>query len=674
MSRQRIPTLRAQLNRLLLISLGAVAVLALGAVLSLHLISRELTAFDRELRPLVDGVADTRADMSAAQAAYRGYLIEPDPAVLAAFETRSGAVARDQRELTRHGQGYVSDARLGATFDAQERWFTEARAMIAARQTDRPWSIRRSTRLFDVVTQEQSTLRDAILEQRTRHMAAYRRLMRISQAGTIVLALLCLVIAIAASRRLGRRIARPLQEMAGTAIRLAEGETGARVRPTRANREVAALAASFNTMAAANETHDQARNRSFSLHELTGQVASALAGAGSDPAGWSRACGLIGRGLGLDRVVLVRRGDRPGDPVRLGAWDATGSGIDPELDRLALAGLADPAGHPHSRRPPLVASGSAELHKVFGPHTAAIAERGGIASWYVGQLALPDQVLGHLIMASTRRTAWDLPTLGAADRWATLAASIVAEGAVVEELRRLDQQKSEFMATTSHELRTPLTSIAGYLEMLADGDLGDLTAPQERAFAVIDRNVRRLRVLIEDQLMLNRLDSGRAQTVREQVDVGDELHRVLENLLPQATDAGVTLVTTTLESGLRMMGDRDQVGRALVNVVGNAIKFSPRGSIVELSATRAGEHVRIVCRDFGMGIPAAELEHLFTRFYRASNATARAIQGSGLGLAIVRAVTEAHGGDVQVDSREGEGTTVTLTLAMSGRPVSSAHA
>ncbi|UAL29222.1 HAMP domain-containing protein [Nocardioides rotundus] len=669
-----IPTLRGQLNRLLLVAVGAVVVLGLGAVLSLHQISRDLSAFDQELTPLVDGAADMRADMAAAQAVYRGYLIDPSPDVLVWFNKREDAVRTDQADVARYGRGYIPAEDLEATFTAQDRWFAEARAMIRQREDGRSWTIERSSRLFESVTTAQDDLRATILAERAEHTSGYRRLLLVSQLGTVGLALLCLAIGVTVSRRLSRRISRPIQEVAGAAIRLAQGDIDTRVRPSRASQEVAALAASFNTMAASHQSHEQERNRSFSLHELTGHVATALAGAGSDQTGWSRACRLIGEGLGLDRVVLLRRGELPGEHHRLGEWDAPGSTFGPDLDRLAVESRSGDAGGPPRRQAPLVASGSQDLAQTFGPRTAAVAEQAGVVSWYVGQLALPDQVLGHLVMVSSRPMVWDLPTRGAADRWASLAASIVAEGSVVEELRRLDQQKSEFMATTSHELRTPLTSIAGYLEMLADGDLGDLTAPQERAFAVIDRNVRRLRVLIEDQLMLNRLDSGRAQTVREQVDVGDELHRVLENLLPQATDAGVTLVTTTLESGLRMMGDRDQVGRALVNVVGNAIKFSPRGSIVELSATRAGEHVRIVCRDFGMGIPAAELEHLFTRFYRASNATARAIQGSGLGLAIVRAVTEAHGGDVQVVSREGEGTTVTLTFAMSGRPVSSAHA
>lgn len=138
--------------------------------------------------------------------------------------------------------------------------------------------------------------------------------------------------------------------------------------------------------------------------------------------------------------------------------------------------------------------------------------------------------------------------------------------------------------------------------------------------------------------------------------------RVVEQLCPVAQAAGVDLTIERGDEPVPVHGDAQQIERAVTNVVSNAVKFTPAGGTVAVTTDRHGDVVRITCRDSGMGIPEAERQRLFTRFFRASDAQAGQIQGTGLGLVIVRTIAEAHGGEVELSSVEGEGTTVTITL------------
>lgn len=139
--------------------------------------------------------------------------------------------------------------------------------------------------------------------------------------------------------------------------------------------------------------------------------------------------------------------------------------------------------------------------------------------------------------------------------------------------------------------------------------------------------------------------------------------RVVEQLEPVARSAGVELVLDHGDEPLLVRGDAGQIERAVGNVVSNAVKFTPAGGRVHLTTRQEGGEVRIVCSDTGMGIPAADQQRLFTRFFRASNAQEGHVPGTGLGLVIVETIARAHGGGVTLESVEGEGTTVTITLA-----------
>lgn len=231
-------------------------------------------------------------------------------------------------------------------------------------------------------------------------------------------------------------------------------------------------------------------------------------------------------------------------------------------------------------------------------------------------------------------------------------------------LQDLDQQKDVFLSTVSHELRTPLTSINGYVEMLEDGDAGDLSCQQSRMVDVIGRNTQRLRGLIEDLLVLNRLEAAVQSGAGEDMTTAQLLGHVVEELLPVARNAGVDL-RNEISDDVLVRGDRAQLGRALTNVVSNGVKFTPAGGSVTLTSrlVEDGRFVELACTDTGMGIPEADQQRLFTRFFRASNATTAQVPGTGLGLVIVQGIVERHGGRLELESVENEGTTVRLLLA-----------
>lgn len=236
------------------------------------------------------------------------------------------------------------------------------------------------------------------------------------------------------------------------------------------------------------------------------------------------------------------------------------------------------------------------------------------------------------------------------------------QAAAMTRLRALDRQKTDFMATVSHELRTPLTSIAGYLEMLEDGDFGPLPADQADVVGVLSRNTARLRALIEDLLVLSRIESSgvklRLATVRLQTLVDD----VVENLRPQAIQGAVTLRVRRASPEAVLRGDPDQLERALTNVIGNALKFTPPGGRVTVDVAWDGHAAAVRVADTGIGIPEEDLRDVGRRFFRASNVTAQTIPGTGLGLSIVQSIAAAHGGRMSLDSVAGQGTTVTIHL------------
>jgi signal transduction histidine kinase len=229
-----------------------------------------------------------------------------------------------------------------------------------------------------------------------------------------------------------------------------------------------------------------------------------------------------------------------------------------------------------------------------------------------------------------------------------------------ERLRELDRMKDTFVSSVSHELRTPLTSMIGYLEILRDGEAGELTEAQARFLQIVDRNCNRLKDLIDDILLTARMDGGYLTLDREPLALGDLAARHVESIRPAAAAKGVDVVLGIDDDLPTVEGDEMRLGQLLDNLLSNAVKFTPAGGKVAVDVGRRDGMACVEVADSGVGMPADDLDRLFERFFRAS--TARAVQGTGLGLSIAKSIAEAHGGTIAVRSEVGVGTTFVVEL------------
>jgi signal transduction histidine kinase len=226
--------------------------------------------------------------------------------------------------------------------------------------------------------------------------------------------------------------------------------------------------------------------------------------------------------------------------------------------------------------------------------------------------------------------------------------------------RELDRMRDAFVATVSHELRTPLTSISGFLEMMQDEE-ERLDDTGRQYLNVIRRSTERLYSLVEDLLLVAQIQAKRVELDLGDVDVAELAARAVEAMRPAAVVKGVA-VELVSDHPPTARGDQVRLTQVLDNLVSNAVKFTEEGGVVTVTVNRNGDGVDLVVKDTGIGVSSEEQGQVFTRFFRASTATKRAIPGTGLGLAISRALVEQHGGTISFSSREGEGTTVTVRL------------
>ncbi|OAT85227.1 ATP-binding protein [Desulfotomaculum copahuensis] len=228
-------------------------------------------------------------------------------------------------------------------------------------------------------------------------------------------------------------------------------------------------------------------------------------------------------------------------------------------------------------------------------------------------------------------------------------------------LRQLEQLRRDFVANVSHELRTPLTTIQGFIEAMQDGMAGD-TAVRERYLQVMHRETVRLNRLIHDLLDLSRLEAGKVEWEINLVEIPDLFSRVLFKFQSQITATQLT-VQQAVQPGLPpVLGNEDRIEQVLINLLGNAIRFSSPGGLIELRAAAENGKVTVVVRDTGPGIPPGDLPHIWERFYRVEKSRSRSRGGTGLGLAIVKHIIEAHGGEVAVQSEPGRGSSFKFTL------------
>lgn len=244
--------------------------------------------------------------------------------------------------------------------------------------------------------------------------------------------------------------------------------------------------------------------------------------------------------------------------------------------------------------------------------------------------------------------------------------ALIREREVTHQLRDLNRQKDDFVSSVSHELRTPITSILGFAEELEDSDL----EPEQANFTrVIARNSRRLAYLVEDLLELSRMSAGNTfltRDVAEDVDLSRLLTEAVEDLQPIAAAKSVALVSDLDPAGVTLAAIPQHLTRIAINLVSNAVKFTPGGGHVTVSSTHTDASVTIVVDDDGVGIPPAEIDRVLERFYRASSSAS--MPGTGLGLALVKGLVDRLHGTLEIASDGVRGTRVTVTLPRVGQP------
>ncbi len=546
----------------------------------------------------------------------RGYVITGRPAFLHSYESalrvypsRSDVLL----ELTRDPEQRRRAREFRPAFDTYVLTWAEptirlasrdlpaARARVATGEGKRQVDSLRAR--FEVFARAET----AILQRRAQRAAASeRRSLAVAVVGIVGSLSLIALFAV----YLLRLAVAPLSRLSNAARRLGRGELDARV-DEKGPAEVAELARDFNRMADANA-------RSFS--ELARRGAELEAVLESTTGGMT----MTDRGgaLVFSNKQMGRLWRELGVDAEGGIWER-------------LAALAQLAGG-------------------IEQHAAAFA-----------QLAADESFVYE--------SPFDVPTLGRSFIGHTGPVQD-ASGAVTGRLftlrettaeRAAETAKDQFVATVSHELRTPLTSIIGYIELIRDGDAGELTPEQDRFLGVVDRSAKQLHALVDDLLTSGLTASSTLELDVEDVALDDVVQESVDAAIVAAREKDITL-TVEADTGLRLPGDRRRLVQLTTNLISNAIKFTPAGGTIAVRSRSADGRAAIEVEDSGIGIAADEQDRLFDRFFRASTARAAQVQGTGLGLAIVKLIVDAHRGTIEVRSREGTGTTFTVEFPMEG--------
>jgi signal transduction histidine kinase len=267
----------------------------------------------------------------------------------------------------------------------------------------------------------------------------------------------------------------------------------------------------------------------------------------------------------------------------------------------------------------------------------------------------------------------DLSALGAATEVLTSALAnaeaFAQQGELLDRMRSVDELKTVFLATASHELRTPVSAITGYAQLLAS-NWDSLTSEEARMYAgQVDNNAQRLGALVEDLLDFSRLERGAGVVGADSVlDLGEVVARILEEQPDLAPDHQVLHQTTP---GLAVAGALQAVERVVSNLVGNAAKYSPAGTVIRVSVTEHDGRAELAVDDEGPGVPPVEREQIFTRFFRGRGDSVIATRGAGLGLAIVSEFAATMGGQVSVTAADTGGARFVVSYPLAGSPETS---
>jgi signal transduction histidine kinase len=308
--------------------------------------------------------------------------------------------------------------------------------------------------------------------------------------------------------------------------------------------------------------------------------------------------------------------------------------------------------------------------------TVLLLFAGGIAMslGYFLSVALTDRIVtlnGVAKEIARGELSARVPVIGN-DEMASLASAFnemaVQLEAADRKQRELDMLRRNLIAWAGHDLRTPLASIRAIVEALADGVVDD-PETVERYLHTAQREIRSLSLLIDDLFELAQLEAGGLRLDVAPNSISDLISDTMESFSELAARRDVVLEGSAEPGVDPVYMDAQQIGRVLSNLLGNALRHTPSGGMVQLHTSRADEGVRVQIKDTGEGIDAEDLPHIFERFYRSEKSRNRSTGGAGLGLAIAKGIVEAHGGEIGVESGPGEGTCFFFTLPVRDLPV-----
>jgi signal transduction histidine kinase/GGDEF domain-containing protein len=242
-----------------------------------------------------------------------------------------------------------------------------------------------------------------------------------------------------------------------------------------------------------------------------------------------------------------------------------------------------------------------------------------------------------------------------------------------QELKNIDAMKSEFVSVASHELRTPLAAIKNAIQLILSGKTGEINDNQTKFLSMADRNINRLTNILNDLLNLSKIESGKIELKFEDVALKSFIELTVSSLRPQADGKSIAIEVEVPEDLPAAFTDKDKIEQVLVNLIGNAIKFTPeRGKIFVMAKAFSEEReggivnkIAVSVKDTGIGIPAEHLNSVFEKFHQVEDSLHRATGGTGLGLAITKGLVEAHQGKIWVESEVGKGSIFNFTLPVS---------
>lgn len=234
-----------------------------------------------------------------------------------------------------------------------------------------------------------------------------------------------------------------------------------------------------------------------------------------------------------------------------------------------------------------------------------------------------------------------------------------------KKLQELDELKDNFLSMVSHELWSPLTTIQGHITFLKDGKSGTLDVAQKEVLEIVEEQTVRLDNLIRGLVDISKIETGKFDVALESMDIKNVVYKTLDSMKQQADEKNILLKNEVPQNMSKVLADKERIVQVLVNLLGNAIKFTPKNKTVTLHAKEKDETVEFAVTDEGIGIPEEKIDKIFDKFYQVDSTSNREFGGCGLGLAIARSIIELHNGQIWVKSQPGAGSKFMFELRKS---------